>query len=362
MILIKDRQVRRIQLKFAKPDDFDVAYDHVRELGLWFTPAQKSRSAVHQIKRPGPSCPPSQLSEIAGRPGTAQSIMSADVPVNSIRPPTASMFSPGSTASSRRPDSAASLSPETKSHLPLSARLDTGTASWASDLPPKRELPFERLDTPGSAGSYSTRSGSRPLSALMGPPTLPASALHGSVRPDSRAGSSHGNDLPPLRQPTYISKSLAESNKVSTTSVSNFAASDIARPRSAILHNDYTALHQAMSSAPVLKPSPPRPASSYNTATSHPLNIVSSPQDQFHPPAELATPPASDINMLSSSPGGTRDFQHDAERLAAYSQQPDEKRLGAINKFIFDHLEDDSFLALVTDVQMAWARIGTGME
>lgn len=117
-----------------------------------------------------------------------------------------------------------------------------------------------------------------------------------------------------------------------------------------------------MSSAPVLKPSPPRPASSYNTATPHPLSVVPSPRDRFDPSAELVTPPGSDANMLGSSPGETSGFQYDAGKLNAYSRQSDEHRVGLLNKFIFDHLEDDSFLALVTDMHMAWARVGTGLE
>ena len=76
----------------------------------------------------------------------------------------------------------------------------------------------------------------------------------------------------------------------------------------------------------------------------------------------LATPPASDVNMLSSSPGTNEETRSHAEDLATYSQQPDDNRLGNLNKFIFDHLEDENFHTLVTDMQMAWARIGTGME
>jgi hypothetical protein len=76
----------------------------------------------------------------------------------------------------------------------------------------------------------------------------------------------------------------------------------------------------------------------------------------------LATPPDSDVNMLSSSPRVNEEAHHHAEELSAYSKQPDDTRLGNINKFIFDHLEDDNFLTLVNDMQMAWARIGTGLE
>lgn len=197
----------------------------------------------------------------------------------------------------------------------------------------------------------------------MGPPVLPASALGSSVRPTSRSGSSHGVELPPLRKPTYVNKSfISPMSKPTTSPTSTFATREAQRPHSALAHNDYTALQQAISSAPVLTPSPPRPASSYNTATTHPLSIVRSTYDQVDTTINLATPPGSDVNMLSSSPRVNEEAHHHAEELSAYSKQTDDTRLGNLNKFIFDHLEDDNFLTLVTDMQMAWARIGTGLE
>ena len=364
-------QVRRIQVKFASPQDFDVTYDHVRELGLWFTPTQKSRSAANgsSLQRSGPSCPPSQLSEITGRPGTAVPLSSATLETHlkdaaSLRPSTASFFNPGSTASSRRPDSAASLSPyEMASRLPLSARPDTATSLIASDLPPRRELPFERLDTPDSATSTSTRPGSRPLSSAMGPPVMPASALAGTKRPNSRAGSSHSTELPALRKPTYISKTLTgQAAKLNAGPGSILSARDAIRPQSAIVQNNYTAMQQMMSSAPVLSPTTPRPASSYNTTTIHPLSIASNNHSHAEISASLATPPGSDINMLSSSPPDKGNNEQHAEELAAYAQQSNDVRLNVLNDFIFQHLQDDNFLTLVDDMAMTWARIGTGLE
>jgi hypothetical protein len=355
-------------MKFASPQDFDVAYDHVRELGLWFTPTQKARS-VSPV-RSGPSCPPSQLSEITGRPGTAAPVSSVALPnlkdvTAGLRPLTASFFNPGTTASSRRPDSAASLSPyEPTIRSPLSARPDTASPITASDLPPRRELPFERLDTADSTGTNSTRPGSRPLSGVMGPPVRPVSARAGAKRPDSRAGSGHGTELPPLRKPTYISKTLtAQAAKLSGGPGSILNAGETVRPQSAITQNNYPAMQQMMSSAPVLAPTTPRPASSYNTATTYPLSLGTDNNSLAETPIALATPPGSDFNILeSSSPKNQGDNDQHAKELAAYAQQSNESRLNELNNFIFHHLQDDNFLTLVDDMQMTWARIGTGLE
>ncbi|KAF1977399.1 hypothetical protein BU23DRAFT_295650 [Bimuria novae-zelandiae CBS 107.79] len=360
-------KVRRIQMKFSSARDFDVAFDHVRELGLWFTPTQKARpvTPAPHVQRSGPSCPPSQLSEITGRPGTAVPSTSTGLHTQlqdtaRLRPSTASFFNPGSTASSRRPDSAASLSHESASVIPLSARLDTTNAFLASDIPPRRELPFERLDTPESPASNSTRSESRPLSGIMGPPTLPASALSGSKRPKSRSGSSNELELPPLRRPTYLSKT--STGQTARPNATPGPSSDTIRPQSAITPNNYSAMQQMMSSAPVLTPSIARPASSYNTATTHPLSIVTNSHNQTDRSVDLVTPPGSDVNMLSPDPEDHGDIERHAEELGAYTKQSNDARMNELNNFIFRHLEDDNFLTLVTDMQMAWARIGTRLE
>lgn len=351
-------------MKFVSTQDFDVAYDHVRELGLWFTPTQKARPATPQVQRAGPSCPPSQLSEITGRPGTAVPLSSTDHQSQwsgtaSLRPTTASVFNPGSTASSRRPDSAASLTSYDSAPMrPLSARLDTADAVVASDLPPRRELPFGRLDTPDSPGNNSTRSTSRPLSGVMGPPNFPASVLTGNKRPTSRSGSSHGTELPPLRKPTYANKSFTDQK--ATLNTSSWSGSDPKRPHSAIAHNNYTAMQDVINAAPILAPNTRRPASSYNTTTTHPLSAVTNNHGQTDRPIDLVTPPGSDVNMRSSSPGGN--IERHSEELAAYADHSNELRLNELNNFIFQHLQDDNFLTLVDDMQMTWARIGTGLE
>ncbi|KAK7183675.1 hypothetical protein DPSP01_009537 [Paraphaeosphaeria sporulosa] len=359
-------KVRRIQIKFTSPQDFDAAYDHVRELGLWFTPTQKARS-VSPV-RSGPSCPPSQLSEITGRSGTAVPSSAANDAITGIRPSTASFFSSTSTASSRRPDSAAAVSPyDPTIRSPLSARPDTANSILVCELPPRRELPFERLDTADSTGKSSTRPGSRPLSGVMGPPTLPAAARAGTKRPNSRAGSSHSTELPPLRKPTYISKALtSQPAKLDVGPGSALNARDMVRPQSAIPQNDYTAMQHIMSSAPVLTPKTPRPASSYSTATMETLGILHNNNNDDSPletSAALGTPPGSDMNMLESSPTEHQgDSGQHTEELATYAQQSNESRLNDLNNFIFQHLQDDNFLTLVDDMQMTWARIGTGLE
>lgn len=194
---------------------------------------------------------------------------------------------------------------------------------------------------------------------------MPVTAHAGTKRPNSRAGSSHSTELPPLRKPTYISKTLtSQANESNAGPGSLSSARDTVRPQSAVTQSNYTAMQQMMSSAPVLTPNIPRPTSSFDTVTMHSVGILrnnsNSPVDITN---ALQTPPGSDFNMLDSlmteNKGGNE--QH-AEELATYAKQSNEKRLNELNNFIFQHLQDDNFLTLVDDMQMTWARIGTGFE
>ncbi|KAJ4295411.1 hypothetical protein N0V90_007423 [Kalmusia sp. IMI 367209] len=363
-------KVRRIQLKFVSPQDFDVAYDHVRELGLWFTPVHKARppTSIPQVPRIGPSCPPSQLSEINHRPGTAVSSISTPLQnqlkdAAGTRPSTGTFFNSNSTASSRRPDSAASMSPYERPHeFSYAARPDTAnsfTRPISDELPPRRELPFERLDTPESRGNESIRSESRPMSGVMGPPVLPASALAGATRANPRVDSQI-TGLPPLRKPTYLSSSLVGQ---AANPLSNLGDEDSMRPQSAMTSNNYSAMQQIMSSPPVLTPTL-RPATSSITTTRSPLsaNVTNADLSRSRPElsASLPTPFASDDNMLGSE--GNRNNGTAEEQLTAYAKQTNVVRVDELNDFIFQHLKDDNFLTLVDDMQMAWARIGSGLE
>ncbi|KAL1594493.1 hypothetical protein SLS60_010253 [Paraconiothyrium brasiliense] len=193
---------------------------------------------------------------------------------------------------------------------------------------------------------------------------MPASKFAVTKRPGSRKGSSHGTELTPLRKPTYISKTFTgQASKLRAEAGASLNARETMRPQSAVTQSKYTAMQQMLSSAPVLTPTIPRPASSYNAPTTHLLNPVTDSHSQADTFVALATPPGSDINMLGSSPPQNKgNSEQHAEELATYAQQSNEARLSELNNFIFQNLQDDNFLTLVDDMQMTWARIGTGLE
>jgi hypothetical protein len=394
-------QIRRLQIRFRSNEDFDRVYTHLHHLGLFMAApipkdrgstasSHQSRASNHpsvptvrtEYERPGPSCPPSRLSEISNRPYTA---ISAPTVVESqiqeavhARPssafPSSSFTLPDPLTPPihfRRPDSASVTSPDQPTSFQARdqpvATIEHHDASctrpetalpydrpYAAELPPRRELPFRRDSLPPSSGS-DYRPHSRPSTGVMGPPPLPTRVS--DLRPGSARTASLDSELPPLRQPTIVTdtgkKTSAQQRPL--TPMPHFKGHS--KPaRIPTICEEQDSFAPALSSPQAY----PTPAPTSPLAT-RPLNALGSGAQNRPGSASLgvfASSPAS-----ADRPGRAIALPHsrDAENaLKAYAMQSDDRREAALNSFIFKSLDDNNFLTLVEDVETNWARLGLG--
>ncbi|KAJ6198800.1 hypothetical protein J3E72DRAFT_188580 [Bipolaris maydis] len=358
----------------------------------------------------GLTCPPSRLAEISNRPQTAANASTNFEP--HIHAIANARLSPAAPSSDRgdtlTPTSFSNpLNPPVLFPRPQSATADILSRSWkdvspfsdhssstieeplqasterpetamlfnrpgtAEMLPPRRELPFQRLSEPRSSGSDSGRApDSRPSTGLMGPPALPRSAAQ---RPgSSRSANSKDIELPPLPQPTVIDKVGRGKQPIQQPpGAPNQDENSFQRAKTS--PNNYfanvpslTALSSSLSS-PLSFTNSNSPDSillqNHSTSGTEARNTQGSVPGPFHRP--LTTPAGSEAShriSTASIASGTTVRANDVERLAAYTMQSDEARRAALNEFIFRHLESDEFLTLVEDVETAWARVVLGMR
>ncbi|USP81589.1 uncharacterized protein yc1106_08863 [Curvularia clavata] len=417
---LPSHKVRRIQVKFKSDKDFDTAFNRLHQIGLRMsehgstsnpsrgpapTPsAQPGQKAATSPEQPASStaigsslsCPPSRLAEISSRPHTAfdapapfkpqlheaahsrpssalfgsnrgDAFISASFsgplnpPVVFPRPPsaTADILGPNynNASSPKQHISTVEVAPPVFTDRPETAMLldRPGTSEM---LPPRRELPFQRLS---SSGSDTGRSSDRPLTGTMGPPALPRSAVQ---RPgSSRSSRTKDIELPPLPQPTVINKSDSEMQQTPRTPNQDPCSFQRIKTSPAIrLENE--PLFSALSSFPLTskESSPPALTSpqTHNMPGSKAENLQGSMLEHRH--HSLAIPGAS--HPILNAPGASSSTigTDDADRLAAYATQTDEGRRAALNEFIFRHLENEDFLILVEDMETAWARVALGMR
>jgi hypothetical protein len=356
-------KARRIQMRFIVEQDYETAFDNLRQLGLHMTPARTAAKP-----QGGSTTFPPASSTTNNRPstaaGAATSPLRAQVQEAAARP--------SSTMSSNahplhppvyfpRPDSAMS---ETMNNRFAELQSTTGdvyatptrplSATFArpssSELPPRRELPFPRPDTPKSGGSDGTRPGSRPSSGLMLPPQLPTPRAE-HQRPTSKAGSSSVTGLPPLAKPTPLSKVqiAPQVEAASSRRVPSRGNSGTLHPQSAFVTTKEN--HLSTQFPPLLRLAS-RDGMAHQRA---PLNAMSetAQNERFHQPSYAsATPLSSDFDHQTTSVA--------LAELSVYAKQSDEVRMDTINTFLLQHLESDDFRTLVDDMEAAWARIGPG--
>jgi hypothetical protein len=353
----------------------------------------------------GPSCPPSRLAEISNRPYTATnaptSLESQLQEAAHTRPASAAtgyarderststaftgalappvyFARPTSSTSEVLDRTSYDISfssqdhhmptieevPRQSSERPETAMLFNRPAT-AETLPPRRELPFPRLSAdPLSSGNDGTRPSSRPSTGLMGPPPLPARVA--DLRPSSSRGASKELELPPLPQPTVVSKTaLGKQAMQQPPRTPNQDQNTPLRSRTSPMEGIEN--HSPLSSSPASASSPLsfRRSSSNALSAPRPLSELSNAAQNLRRTMDPNTPPASDaIFQGSSASGGIPNTgttnEHDG--LAAYAMQSDEGRRAALNEFIFRHLESDDFLTLVEDLETAWARTALGMH
>jgi hypothetical protein len=380
--------------------------------------ASSSRSSLTAIAYPeqptrgpaigGPSCPPSRLAEISNRPYTATNAptslesqlqeaartrpMSAATGYAREERSTSNAFSgplappvyfarPSSSTSEVLDRTSYDVSfPSQDQHMPTieevprqsSERPETAMLfnrpDTAEMLPPRRELPFQRLSSePLSSGNDGTRPSSRPSTGLMGPPPLPARVT--SLRPGSSRGGNKELELPPLPQPTVVSKTAR--GKQPMQQPPRTPNQDQNTPlRSKTSPTEGVENQSPLSSSPLSASSPLsfRRSSSSALPTQRPLSELSNAAQNLRRTMSQnapATPPTSDTTFQDTSATsavpklGTTD-EHDG--LAAYAMQSDEGRRAALNEFVFRHLESDDFLTLVEDMETAWARAALGLQ
>jgi hypothetical protein len=344
----------------------------------------------------GPSCPPSRLTEISNRPYTAVTaptfIESQLQETAHVRP--ASAYTAHMDGARNRdvafsgplrppeyfarPDSAASTvfdlstsaypSKDRSSMIvggnpqDLNERPDTAGAA----LPPRRELPFPRLNMPRSAGSDGSRPSSRPSTGLMGPPPLPARVA--SLRPTSSRAANTETELPPLPKPTLIVSAqqqpswMQQPPRTPNQDQSPPPSSQV----SAKVHEDQENRPSSSSSANFSPLSYKRATSNFSPSARalSSLSNVAQNRRRTESQSPLSTPPTSSTfhpPQTSAQTGGVTQFVAD-NSLAEYAMQSEEDRRAALNEFIFQNLENENFIILLEDMETCWARVGLGMK
>ncbi|OWY43123.1 hypothetical protein CUC08_Gglean010590 [Alternaria sp. MG1] len=251
--------------------------------------------------------------------------------------------------STERSDTAMLFSRPGSANCPDSAtRPGTANRPDSAEIPPpRRELPFPRLSSPRSSGSDSVQ----PSTGTMGPPPLPSRAASG--RPSSsRSAMSKEIELPPLPQPTVVSKTVRGDKAMQQPRTPNQDRFSPLRAK--------TSPHEGVESRSPLTSSPMSSSLSFkklsSTALPTPLGTLSNAaQNTHHIVFQSApiTPP--------TSVTGHRSGTNETDGLTAYATQSDEERRAVLNEFVFRHLESDDFLTLVQDMETAWARVAMGM-
>jgi hypothetical protein len=379
------RKIRRLQLKFASNQDFDVAVNHLRTLGLHMSASPAPAKSARSLAVAGPPCPPARLAETPNRPSTAlanfaySTIPAVSSPLaqhsftftpsqeEDVRarpasahpalvpfdPPLEQFSRPNSSSSISAPfHSALSTIEEEVGSCTVRHNLAASTTQRKSSLdllPPPRELPFGRSSPPKSAGSDGP--GSRPSSGVMGPPPLPPSTLRNlenmavvnnsdvsahpmpsfmqelqstsSTRPRSRQDSAQRLDLPALPTPTFV-----QDNEKSGRSSS---------PASSVTANAINCNNHP-----------------HCATTASAQNIV---------PQTSHAPASSDSAAMDRVWAELNNHNHatSQQNLDAYAMQSSEGRAATLNEMMVQLLEDDSFLTLVEDVSTCWATIGLGL-
>ncbi|KAF1832102.1 hypothetical protein BDW02DRAFT_571434 [Decorospora gaudefroyi] len=426
---LPDNKTRRVQFRFKSSADYDTAYSHLHRLGLRMSgpspfPAQSPERASKCKPTPsptavaypeqhpmgatfqgGPSCPPSRLTDISNRPYTALNAptsLESQIQEAAHTRPSSAATSYARPGEERNPFSS-SLAPPVHFAWPDSAtsdilgrayndlslsshkramptieevprtsseRPDTASSmlfnrpDTAEALPPRRELPFPRLSAPLSSGSDTARPSSRPSTGLMGPPPLPARVA--GLRPSSSRGAHKEPDLPPLPQPTVISKPaprLQPMQKAPRTPDQDENAPLRAKTSPYDGVGNLSPLNSSSPFSPLLSQ---RSSSSTARPMSQPLRSLSSAARNLQPPMSHQGPisTASGATYQNQSAAGTASALDPSsdDSLAAYAMQSEEERRAALNEFVFRHLESDDFLTLVEDMETCWARAAFGMR
>jgi hypothetical protein len=249
--------------------------------------------------------------------------------------------------------------PSSSSDRPETAMLYNHPNTGESTLPPRRELPFARTSTPRSAGSDTNRPSSRPSSVMMGPPPLPARVA--SLRPASGRAANTEVELPPLPKPTIISTAQQQPSwmeRPPRTPNQEEITPPSAQPQIYEDQENRPTTSSSSNSSPLsykrastgILPSP-RPLSDLGSAAQNRRRTTSQ--------SPHSTPPTSEQFRLPEEKDQAQGPVA-SENLAAYAMQSPEGRRAALNEFLFEQLQSDSFITLLEDMETCWARAGLG--
>lgn len=413
-------QIRRLQLKFKAPGDYDIAYNHLQSMGLWMTATNTGRQqAPPSVPSPAlnSSSPLSLTSSRGLLAQSASNSYSSSSPSGRVNRPFTALTAPTSVESQvqeaaharpassytgsfsndtrkrtpslsgplkppeyfARPTSATSLalsSPaqtyasndqafpsyaqERQSSRPETAMLFNRPDTPEAALPPRRELPFSRLTLPSSPGSDHARPASRPSTGMMGPPPLPQRVAN--LRPASSRAATE-SELPPLPKPTIVnSAELQPSWMRQAPRASNNDQSTA--PRTPAIYDEGQENRSMSSSSSNFSPLSYKRAASNTSPPNRPLSsLSSSSQNRRHTasPTSQPSPSTSNQNETAVEIGNPIKMNLNTD-LAEYAKQPEESRRAALNEFLFKSLESDNFLTLLEDMETCWARAGLGMK
>lgn len=218
-------------------------------------------------------------------------------------------------------------------------------------MPPRRELPFQRPYSRNSDGIK------KQVESSLDNPTTASRAMSVSKRPSTA-------DLPPLRPPTYATRSATIAMKKDITATeeqSNSVKLPPTQERDTLSSQYFTT---------ALEPS----------ASMHTIDVF--PETTYPPSSTLGRPSSAvtdkaEITRRKAASSIARDHQDDPEthRLAdlirtstrsrdlqSYTTQPQDVRGNLLNEFFVECIEDDDFQLLCQDVASSWRRIGLGLQ
>ena len=289
----------------------------------------------------------------------ANSSSTANNPSTSLEPNNKDSSASSCPTTDPRPDSP-KTSPDSAYALP-----DT----LQHEVPPRRELPFAR---PDSSRSDSSRSASRPRSAMTLPP-LPKPKL--APRPSER-------DEPPVMGPptrpassSPLKRSFAASNdqamadtvgEISNSSEGSINNNKLARTIATPPTRKLNGMDELLNSR---KPS-------LSASTSGKLvrmsSLADAPHEEVDPSSDAARlwdAPSDRRDSMSPSKGnGQTDPSHEPGpagvqdlSLEAFASQTPADRQDALNDFIMANLKNPAFTTLCEEVQNCWRRITLGL-
>jgi hypothetical protein len=230
------------------------------------------------------------------------------------------------------------------SNEPISLKADAGSDIHSSStlhcagnehdllyIPPRRKLPFSRSSTSEVSPSGSRSQNKQKSTLHMPPPSFPRSKTamsatafertQPSARPHSAGRGTEVSGGPlSVSEPPQMSPSRANVTHIR----SNPCGSDIERALNPMQTMAFTVESQA--------------------------NVAS---QQDNPNSLLG-------NRVRSELGAQTKFGRDGQ-LQSYASQPREDRLGIINQWMIEHINDDDFVVLCEDVWGCWSRIGLGL-